>query len=62
LYLRVSVKHKLHGVFRISIAHFNSEGLLSLAMSVTFPEVDLVVHCVVLIGALAEWGARAGNA
>src|SRR6195256_7047179 len=27
LHLRVSVKHKLHGVFRISIAHFNSERL-----------------------------------
>jgi hypothetical protein len=27
LNLRVSVKHKLHGVFRISIAHFNSERL-----------------------------------
>src|SRR6267378_4527860 len=27
LHLRVSVEHKLHGVFRISIAHFNSERL-----------------------------------
>src|SRR5882762_8863252 len=28
LHLGVSVKHKLHGVFGISIAHFDSEGLL----------------------------------
>src|SRR5712671_3170825 len=37
LYLRVSVEHKLHGVFRVSIAHFNSERLFVASDVGNFP-------------------------